>query len=94
MDVNETPEKLIAQNYDGAPVMGGSKNGALVKIRAKYPNALSIHCYAHQLNLIVKRCVIGNNQDCFFLYQFGKILHFHFQSSKRTAVLDLSLIHI
>lgn len=67
MNVNETPEKLIAQGYDGAPVMSGPKSGVQVRIRAKYKNAHFVHCYAHQLNLIVERCVTGNKQVRIFL---------------------------
>ena len=88
MKVNETPEKLIAQAYDGAPVMSGSKSGVQVRVRAKYENAHFIHCYAHQLNLIVERCVTGNTQVRIFFSTLEGFSTFFSQSSKRTAVLD------
>ena len=42
--VNETPKKLIAQGYDGAPVMSGSKSRVQLKVRAKYEKAHFVHC--------------------------------------------------
>ncbi|KAJ1169036.1 hypothetical protein NDU88_000943 [Pleurodeles waltl] len=48
-------EKLIAQSYDGASVMRGASGGVPKKIRDIYPNAHYVHCYAHQLNLIMEQ---------------------------------------
>ena len=49
-------EKLIAQTYDGATVMSGSRKGVQTPIKRKrgYPPAPFLHCYTHQLNLVVK----------------------------------------
>lgn len=88
MKVSETPEKMIAQCYDGAPVMSGHKSGVQVKIKEVYKNAHFIHCYAHQLNLIVERCVTGNKQVRIFFSNLEGISTFFSQSPKRTAVLD------
>ena len=41
---------LIAQGYDGASVMSGSRNA---KVREKYPNVTYVHCRSHVLNLAV-----------------------------------------
>ncbi|XP_022167439.1 uncharacterized protein LOC111031697, partial [Myzus persicae] len=46
--------KIIAQTYDGASVMSGTKNGVQSLIKNIYPNVLFIHCYAHQLNLVFR----------------------------------------
>ena len=46
--------KLICQAYDGASVMRGATAGVQRKIKDEYPNAHYIHCYAHQLNLIMQ----------------------------------------
>lgn len=60
-------EKLIAQTYDGANVMRGSKNGVRTQILDKYPNAHFVHCYAHQLNLIMKNaCGLKRGSSLFF----------------------------
>lgn len=47
--------KLICQAYDGASVMRGATAGVQRKIQDLYPNAHYIHCYAHQLNLIMTK---------------------------------------
>ena len=44
---------LIAQGYDGASVMSGSRIGVQAKVREKYPNATYVHCRFHVLNLAV-----------------------------------------
>jgi hypothetical protein len=60
--LDETPENVIYQSYDGASVMSGRNNGVQAKIKEMYKNANYIHCYAHQLNLIVKRVASQNKQ--------------------------------
>ena len=60
-------QKLIAQTFDGANVMKGKKAGVQAKIKAVYSNAHFIHCYAHQLNLIMKNAAsISRNARIFF----------------------------
>uniref|UniRef100_V5I8S8 DUF4371 domain-containing protein n=1 Tax=Anoplophora glabripennis TaxID=217634 RepID=V5I8S8_ANOGL len=46
------PNKLIAQTYDGAAVMRRHLGGVNVKIREKYKNAHYIFCTARLINLI------------------------------------------
>lgn len=45
--------KLVSQTYDGASVMSGNKGGVQTIIRRQCPSALFVHCYAHQLNLVM-----------------------------------------
>ena len=47
-------EKLIAQCYDGAAVMASEINGVTAKIKSIAPESLHVHCFAHQLNLVLK----------------------------------------
>ncbi|KAJ4927579.1 hypothetical protein JOQ06_015304, partial [Pogonophryne albipinna] len=47
--------KLIAQAYDGAAVMRGAKGGVQRKVKDVYSSAHYVHCYAHQLNLIMQQ---------------------------------------
>lgn len=54
LGINDTPNKLIVQTYDGAAVMRGKFGGVQVRIKEKYPAATFIHCYAHQINLILQ----------------------------------------
>lgn len=50
-DVNLDIANLRAQCYDGAANMAGKYNGVQAKILEASPQALYIHCKAHQLNL-------------------------------------------
>ena len=45
--------KLISQTYDGAMNMAGEKGGVQGIIKRECPNALFVHCYANQLNLVL-----------------------------------------
>ncbi len=47
--------KVISQAYDGTSVMRGATAGVQRKMQDVYPNAHYIHCYAHQLNLIMQQ---------------------------------------
>jgi UTP-glucose-1-phosphate uridylyltransferase len=41
--------KVVAQSYDGAAVMSGSVRGVQTRFREKHPEAIYVHCYAHEL---------------------------------------------
>ncbi len=47
--------KLISQAYDGASVMRGATGSVRKKVQDVYVNAHYVHCYAHQLNLIMQQ---------------------------------------
>lgn len=52
IDKWDIKDKIVCQTYDGATAMverEGSVQGIIKKI---YPNAMFMHCYAHQLNLV------------------------------------------
>ena len=53
--------KLIAQCYDGASVMSGVHGGVQKKVKDLYMHAHFVHCYAHQLSLIVQNAVSAEN---------------------------------
>uniref|UniRef100_H3AGF5 DUF4371 domain-containing protein n=1 Tax=Latimeria chalumnae TaxID=7897 RepID=H3AGF5_LATCH len=69
-------QKLIAQSYDGASAKRGESGGVQGKVRDRYLNAHYVHCYAHQLNLIMEQGFLA-----FFLH-----------SPKRTEVLDAIVV--
>ena len=48
-------EKLVAQTYDGAAVLRGVNSGVQTRVTEVYGNAHFLHCYAHQLNLVMQR---------------------------------------
>jgi hypothetical protein len=59
-------DMLVGQTYDGAYVMNGHINGLQSKVIEAYPLAIFAHCYAHVLNLVLKKTFrISRNVDCF-----------------------------
>ncbi|KAK5644340.1 hypothetical protein RI129_005640 [Pyrocoelia pectoralis] len=88
LEINKTPEKLVAQSYDGAAVTSGKFGGVQRKVKDKYRSATFIHCYAHRLNLILQKAV-GQNKSMkvFFASLHGFSLFFG-KSSKRMVILD------
>ncbi|KAK0144496.1 Zinc finger MYM-type protein 1 [Merluccius polli] len=45
--------KCVAQTYDGAAVMSGATGGVQARFRRLHPEAIYVHCYAHELNLVL-----------------------------------------
>uniref|UniRef100_A0AAR2KLQ3 HAT C-terminal dimerisation domain-containing protein n=1 Tax=Pygocentrus nattereri TaxID=42514 RepID=A0AAR2KLQ3_PYGNA len=43
----------VAQAYDGASVMRGAVGDVQAHFKEKHPEAIYIHCYAHELNLVL-----------------------------------------
>lgn len=88
LKINEHPYKLIAQTYDGASVMAGSSRGVQAIIKQVYTEAQYIHCYAHQINLIMmKASSINRNVRIFFANVQGFCTYFS-NSTQRTTILD------
>ncbi|VVC42638.1 HAT, C-terminal dimerisation domain,Domain of unknown function DUF4371 [Cinara cedri] len=59
-EVIENHDKLISQSYDGAAAMSGRLSGVQKLIRDEYTNAHFVHCYVHQLNLILSQATAQN----------------------------------
>lgn len=68
--------KLIAQTYDGAAVMKGHNNSVQTKIKQIYPNAQYIHCYPHQLNLVMSNSASINRNVRIFFANLGSFCTF------------------
>ncbi|XP_077331409.1 zinc finger MYM-type protein 1-like [Lithobates pipiens] len=85
--------KLISQAYDGASVMRGATSGVQKKIQDIYPNAHYIHCYAHQLNLIMQQATSQMPKVRLFFSNLGGFASFFARSPKRTDVLDKVVAH-
>lgn len=65
-------QKLIAQTYDGASTMSGRQHGVQSRMKEMYPHAHFVHCYAHQLNLVMLRvCSSVKNIRLFFMSLTG-----------------------
>ena len=48
-------QKLVVQYYNGASVMSGQHRGVQSIVKEAYPNSRYVHCYAHQLNLVLQQ---------------------------------------
>lgn len=86
--LENSPHKLIAQSYDGAAVMSGRHTGVQARIKEKYKFANFIHCYAHQLNLIMSKAASSNSQVRLFFGNLHEIPAFFSNSPQRIEVLD------
>ena len=84
--------KVIAQSYDGASVMSGEISGVQTRIRQHYPHAYFVHCFAHQLNLIMKQAVSGESLARIFFSDLSGITVFFARSSANKAVLE-EIVH-
>lgn len=80
--------KLIAQVYDGASVMRGATGGVQRKVMDVYENAHYVHCYAHQLNLVMQQATSKIPKVSTFFSELGGFCAFFSRSPKRTSVLD------
>ena len=86
--VGQCTNKLIAQCYDGAATMSGVKTGVQQRIKETYKNAHFIHCYAHQLNLILKQATSQNSSVRVFFNELSAIPTFFSQSPQRLSKLE------
>lgn len=51
-------EKVIADSFDGAAVMGEHFRGLQNLIKSEYPMATFVNSYAHTLNLVLSKCTL------------------------------------
>lgn len=86
--LKKNPSKLIAQTYDGASVMRGSVGGVQAKIREVFPQAQYVHCYAHQLKLVMERAASQNSSARVFFCSLSAFPAFFSRSSQRMAMLQ------
>lgn len=84
-------QKLIAQCYDGAAVMSGCNRGVQTIVKQSYPNSHYVHCYAHQLNLILQQAVSQIPQMRLFFANINGFSVFFSRSPKRVEYLDKSV---
>lgn len=86
--VLDNPDKLISQSYDGANVMSGRHGGVNKIIQDSYRYAYYVHCYAHQLNLILANATSQNTEVRIFFSNITDITNFFSNSPQRVAILD------
>ena len=81
-------QKLVAQCYDGASVMSGQHRGVQSIVKETYPNAHYVHCYAHQLNLILQQATSQIVSVRVFFAHLNAFSIFFSHSTKRVSCLD------
>lgn len=81
-------DQLISQSYDGASVMSGVHGGVQKLIKDKFQYAYYIHCYAHQINLIMSQATSINTNVRIFFSDLSDITNFFSNSPQRVSVLD------
>ncbi|XP_048085448.1 zinc finger MYM-type protein 1-like [Alosa alosa] len=86
-------KKLICQAYDGASGRKGTTAGVQKKIQDEYPNAHYIHCYAHQLSVVMQQATSHISKVRIFFSDLGGFASFFSWSPKRTGVLDKVVAH-
>lgn len=87
LDTKCIKNKVISQTYDGASVMAGSKGGVQKIVKDSCPNALFIHCYAHQLNLVLMYGANHIKDVKLFVCNLTAFHSFFRRSSTRTNLL-------
>ena len=85
LDSFNLESKLIAQSYDGTAVMRGSINGVQVQMKKFFPHAHYVHCYAHQLNLIIKKMASCNKRLMLFFSSLNGIGVFFIISLRKVS---------
>ena len=71
--IGDCSDKLVAQTYDGAANLSGSRSGVQTRIKDHYPDAHFIHCYAHKLNLIIQKACSQNKSVRIFFNNLSGI---------------------
>lgn len=75
----------VAQTYDGAAVMSGSIGGVQAHFRRLHPEAIYVHCYAHELNLVLchtcravsEAVELFNLLECVYSFFSTSLVHHH-----------------
>lgn len=84
---NIDKNKVISQTYNGCLVMAGQQTGVQNIVKQFCPHAIFIHCYAHQLNLVLLYGSKTIKQVCLFISDLTAFHSFFSKSSKRTVLL-------
>ncbi|XP_042415282.1 zinc finger MYM-type protein 1-like [Zingiber officinale] len=79
--------RLRGQGYDGASNMSGEFNDLKSLIMKENPYALYVHCFAHQLQLVVVVVAQANQYVCDFMWIVGSIVNTSASSCKRADKL-------
>lgn len=83
-----TPTKIIAQTFDGVAIMRRLINGIQSKIKEQYPLARYVHCYTHQVNLVMETAAFQNQAARVFFSSLSEFPAFFSRSPQRMSVLE------
>ncbi|KAF0748626.1 zinc finger MYM-type protein 1-like, partial [Aphis craccivora] len=81
--------KCFGQGYDGAAVMSGQHSGVQTLIRSDFPNAVYVHCCAHNLNLVISDAAKSSSKVQTFFNIAQDVYNFFSVSAPRWALLAL-----
>lgn len=79
---------LVAQSFDGAATMAGSKNGVAKKFSDLVEYAVFVHCYAHKLNLALVDATSKLKEVSDVLLIIQNVTVFIERSAKRHALFE------
>ncbi|XP_042396810.1 zinc finger MYM-type protein 1-like [Zingiber officinale] len=79
--------RLRGQGYDGALNISGEFNGLKSLIMKENPYALYVHCFVHQLQLVVVAVAQANQYVCDFMWIVGSVVNTSASSCKRADKL-------
>jgi hypothetical protein len=79
--------QIRGQGYDGASNMRGEIKGLKTLIMKESPSAYYVHCFAHQLQLVLVAVAKGNNDCVWFFNQVSLLLGIVGVSFKRHDML-------
>lgn len=85
--------KLISQTYNSASVVTEVTGGVHKKVQTEYVNAHYIHCYAHQLNVVMQQVTSHIPEVSHFFSDLAGFSAFFSRSPNRIAVLDRVVAH-
>ena len=87
VDHHLTPTQIRGQGYDGASNMKGEIKGLKTLIMQQSPSAYYIHCFAHQLQLVLVAVVKDNEPCAWFFDHVSYLLNIVGVSCKRHDML-------
>ena len=93
LNKEELEKKLVGFGCDGASVVGGKKGGVSAYLTRLQPNCITVHCFAHRLELAFKDAVKENRlyDNCIVLlmglYYFYQSLKQSFLSLKQSSLM-------
>ena len=79
--------KVNVQTYNGAAVMSGASSDLQARLKETFLHAHFVHCYTHQLNLIMQQACSSHTPVRIFFTNVSAFATFFSKSPKITVVL-------